>query len=493
VIIDIISPVQGYIQGTSEEITKLGDQMYYRNSAKYFELNKFLQRSWLRDRDPDEFDRQKKELESQVYVSLLYKEGSRYFIRPGFIPYIKGIELIINNHIKYPTAKPMSWKKPLEFTPYEYQQQSLDRLLEVKHGCVSLATGLGKSLILLMLTQKLGLDTVIVTPSQSIFSELFKLFQFHLGEKNVGAFGDGKKDIKKKITVTIAKSLTMLKEGTPAYDFFKNKKVFIGDESHQIAAETLAKVAHGVLSEVPYRFLLSATQTRGDGGVKFLQSIIGKEVINMNVEEGIQGGFLCPLKFKIIPTTSPSSAYRSDPIECKRLHFLRNENIAKITAQIANAKWEAREESTLILVEELGQIAMLASRLTVPFTYVHSASKKDAGVWGLKQVDPQEEIERFNNGEVKVLIGTRSVSTGVNFYPNANTINWVGGSSEITCFQGSMGRSTRKLENSKYKHLHKPKPFCTIYDFDVKNQSILENQLKKRIKFYEETGEDVVL
>ena len=492
-IIDITSPSQAYIQGTPEEIAKLSDQMNYRNSSKHFELSKHLQRSWMRDQNPDEWLAQKKEIEAQVYVNLLYKDKGRYWIRPGYIPYIKGIELSIRSHVTYPLAKPMGWKKPLEFTPYAYQQQSMDRLLDIKHGCVSLATGLGKSLILLMLTKSLGLNTVVVTPSQSIFAELLKLFQTHLGEANVGAYGDGKKDIKKKITITIAKSLTTLKEGTPAYDFFKKKQVFICDESHSVACETLEKVAHGVLENIPYRFLVSATQTRGDGGVKLLHSIIGEEVINIGVEQGIREGYLCPLKFKILPVYSSSLSRKSDPIECKREHFLRNENIAKMAAQIANAKWEARQESTLILVEELGQIAMLVKKLTVPFTYVHSGSKKDAAVWGLKQVDAQEEIERFNNGEVKVLIGTRSVSTGVNFYPNANTINWAGGSSEIVTMQGSMGRSTRKLENSKYKHLHKPKPFCTIYDFDVKNQSMLEKQLEKRIKFYEETGEDVVL
>lgn len=489
--IEIVSPTKAYVNGTSEEISSLSSQMSYRNSAKYFLLNQHLHKTWMKDRDPDLWEIQKKDLEAQVYVNLLYKDGGGYWIRPGYIPYIKKLDVTVRNNIKYPLAKPMSWKTPLEFTPYDYQQQSLERLLEIKHGCVSLATGLGKSLILLMLTQRLGLDTVVVTPSQSIFSELLKLFQTHLGEKNVGAFGDGKKCLKKKITVTIAKSLTMLQEGTPAYDFFKNKKVFVADESHQIACETLEKVSNGVLADIPYRFSLSATQTRGDGSIKLLQSLIGEEVVNMGIEEGINKGYLCPLKFKILDVESPSKKIVRDPIENKRLHFLRNENIAKLAAQIANAKWETRQESTLILVEELGQIAMLASKLTVPFTYVHSGSKKDAAVHGLKQVDAQEEIERFNTGEVKVLIGTRSISCGVNFYPNHNTINFAGGSSEITTFQGSMGRSTRKLENSKYKHLHKPKLFCTVFDFNVLGQSILEKQLEKRIKFYEETGEIV--
>lgn len=492
-IIGIVSPTKAYIQATSEEITVLREQMNYRNSAKYFELSKHLQKTWVKDRNTDEWEATKKELESQVYVNLLYKDDKGYYIRPGYIPYIKKLTVTVNNYVIYPKPIPMAWKKPLEFTPYEYQQQSMDRLLEIKHGCVSLATGLGKSLILLMLTKNLGLDTVVVTPSQSIFSELLKLFQTHLGEKNVGGYGDGKKDITKKITITIAKSMTMLEPGTPAYEFFKKKKVFIADESHSIAAATLEDVAHDVFADIPYRFLVSATQTRGDGGIKLLRSIIGEEVINIGVAQGIREGYLCPLRFKILEVDSKSKSIKHDPIECKREHFLRNENIAQSIADIANAKWEARQESSLVLVEELGQIAMLAKKLKVPFTYVHSGSKKDAAACGLKQVDAQDEIERFNNGEVRVLIGTKSIATGVNFYPTHNTFNWSGGSSEIVTMQGSMGRSTRKLENSKYKQFHKPKDYCTIYDFNVRKQPMLLKQLEKRIEFYEETGESVVL
>jgi len=52
-----------------------------------------------------------------------------------------------------------------------------------------------------------------------------------------------------------------------------------------------------------------------------------------------------------------------------------------------------------------------------------------------------------------------------------------------------MGRSTRKLENSKYKKFHKPKPHSMIYDFSIPNNKLLETQLRNRIKFYEESGE----
>jgi superfamily II DNA or RNA helicase len=208
----------------------------------------------------------------------------------------------------------------------------------------------------------------------------------------------------------------------------------------------------------------------------------------MSISQAINQNYLCPLNFTILETFSPSTVSIKDAIENKRKHLLYNQEVAKLAELIANSKWINKQESTLILVEELVQIQSLAALLTVPFGYVHSASKKDAAEYGLEQVDSQEQVLRFNKGEIKVLIGTRAIATGTNLYPVHNCINWVGGSSEIITKQGAMGRSTRKLEISKFKDLHKPKPFCMIYDFNITNNIKLKNQLKKRIEWYEESG-----
>lgn len=355
----------------------------------------------------------------------------------------------------------------------------------VTHNC-------GKSFILLMIARQMGIPTVVVTPSKSIFNELLKEFQTRLGKKYVGGYGDGKKQIDKLITISIGKSLTMLKESSDAYKHFKNKQLMLIDESHTFAANQLETVCHNVLSDVPYRMFVSATQTRGDGTEKLLQSIIGKNVLEMDLKQAIDDGYLCPLNFSIIETFSPSTLNKKDPIECKREHLLYNNEVAKIAANIANASARHGDQSTLILVEELRQIQMLTKLLEVPYGYVHSAAKKEAAVWGLDKVKLQEQVDAFNEGEIKVLIGTRAISTGTNMYPTHNVINWVGGASEIMTKQGTMGRSTRKLEISKYKNKHVPKPYTQIYDFKIKGQPILDRHLSTRIRYYQEADGNIV-
>ena len=484
--------VRNLDEDTREKVTKA---LSYRNTSIGFQISKHLKNRWFKEKNPVEWAAHLKVLNSKAGDCLLKHDGKDHWIRPGSIPYLHKHTTSVVNEVQYPEFKPLKWKKTPDFEPFPYQAESIKRLMAVKHGNVSLPTGCGKSFILLLLAQQMGLDAVIVTPSQSIFNELLTEFQLRLGKDVVGGYGDGWKDIKQKITIAIGKSLTMLEEGTAAYEFFKNKKAVMVDESHTFAAEQLNDVCHGVLADAPYRMFVSATQTRNDGTEKVLASIIGENVLDMSLEDAIAQGYLCPLKFTIMATTAPKKLMKApiprDPTICKRKYFLYNENIAEIIAKIANGSWERRQQSTLVLVEELEQIEMLVKLLTVPFAYVHSADKKKAKEFNLEKVDLQESVQKFNSGEVKVLIGTKAIATGTNLYPTHNCCNWMGGSSEIVTKQGAMGRSTRRLEISKFKDLHTPKPYTMVYDFRVKGVEILDKQLVKRAEFYQEAKGEI--
>lgn len=489
----IKTPTLAYLEGaTATQISSLKEQFAYKNGKIEQLLIRHRQNRWWKQKNYDTWSDRESELLAEVNDSVLKKDSNGYYLKPGSIPYIRGIEYELVNEVKVPELKPIPWKVEPEFTPYEYQSSSVTELLKLRGipGNIDLPTGCGKSFILLMLAQQIGESVVVVTPSKSIFRELYEEFQLRLGKQNVGGYGDGLKDIKKPITIAIGRSLTMLKENTAAYDFFLSKKAVLVDESHTWGADKLEDVSHGVLGDAPRRYFVSATQTRGDGTVTLLQSIIGKNVYSMTISDAISQGFLCPLKFNVLRTYSSSTLKKRDPLECKRTHFLYNDNIADLAAKLANANWRVNQESTLILVEELVQIKKLADRLEVPFTYIHSGSKKDAQSAGLEKVKLSEELERFNNGEVKVLIGTKSISTGTNIYPTHHTINWMGGSSEIITKQGAMGRSTRWMK-AKYAHAHKEKKFTQVWDFDVVGEQILENMLKSRVRYYRETGEEV--
>jgi superfamily II DNA or RNA helicase len=494
---EILSPTKAYlIDATPLEIESITKSLSYTNTANQHMLKRHYNNHWMKNKNRPAWEAKHKELKDSVHNCLLFQDGDQYYVRPGSIPYL---DYQSTTKITYPTPKKVPWAKPLPFTLHPYQSISVEKLIEVKHGNVELCTGAGKSAIILQVCRETGFRTCIIAPSQSIFNELLEKFEHHLGKDKVGALGDGKRRIGKLFTVCIGDSLTNLKPGTEEYKFFHTMDMMIVDESHTWGADTLENICHGVLADVPYRLFMSGTQTRGDGAEKLLQSIIGQTVHTLTTKEAIAGGYISDHDFTIVDIESSNPNIQSaDVLEMKRIHFLRNRNIAAFAAKLANASALVYGKQTLVLVEELSQIAMLTKLLNVPFAYAHSESSKlklaeleaSSGVI-LEKVDRADSVEKFNKNEVKVLIGTSCIATGTNIFPTHNTVNWVGGSSEIKTKQGAVGRSVRKDEANPWREKCVPKDKSHIYDFNVYDQFVLKKHLEERILYYRDSGTDI--
>lgn len=496
----IESPTRAYLYNYDEaDIEMLTKALSYTNTAKAHDVKRHYNNVWLKNKNKVAWQAKLDELKSQVHNCLLFQEDGRYFVRPGSLPYLGAQASEIENKVKYAPIKKVPWAKPLPFELHQYQQDSVDKLIEVRHGSVELCTGAGKSAILLKMCRETGLRAAIIAPSQSIFNELLEKFEHHLGKGNVGALGDGKRRIGKRFTICIADSLCNLEPGTEEYDFFAGLDMICADESHTWGAETLETVCHGIFANVPYRFFFSGTQTRGDGAEKLLQSIIGQTVHTLTTKEAIAGGYISLHDFTIVDIESSNPNINSpDILEMKRIHFLRNKNIAAFIGKLANATALASGKQTLVLVEELSQITMLIPLLNVPFAYAHSEKnakkleelRKATGIL-LEKVDKAESVEKFNKNEVKVLIGTSCIATGTNIYPTHNVCNWVGGSSEIKTKQGTVGRAVRKSDQNPFKDKCVPKDSSHIFDFNVHDIFQLKSHLEDRILFYRDSGTEI--
>lgn len=490
---DVVSPIQAFVNNASDEdLERLRKELSYKNTSNAHLLKRVYNNRWLRSQHPEQWKAEIEHLKSEINKSLVFEQNDRLYIRPGSISHLDG-KFSVENFIKYPTPKKVPWAKPLPFKLHEYQQTSVDRLIEAAHGNVELCTGAGKSAILLNLCRETGFRTTIVVPSKSIFFELLEKFETHLGKGQVGTFGSGRKKIGKRFTLAIADSLCNVKPGSDEWEFFSNMECICVDESHTWGAETLEQICHGIFAKVPVRFFTSGTQTRGDGGRKLLQSIIGQTVNTLTTQEAVKGGFICPHNFTIVDIESSNPNFNhKDSIVMKRAHFLNNKNIAAFAAKLANSDAIMNGRQTLILVEELTQISMILPLLMVPYAYAHSDSNraKLMGL-GLTTVDTAEAVEKFNKNEVKVLIGTSCIATGTNIFPVHNCINWVGGTSEIRTKQGAVGRSVRMLSQSPWANRCVPKPLCRIFDFNVKDIYVMERHLEDRISYYEDSGSEI--
>ena len=490
------SPIKAFVEGyTPEELHYLNKSLTYTNTAIQHQIKRHHSNYIWKNRNVDSWQLHLNGLQKDLKPCLVFKEDDRIYIRPGSIPYLADLfaDLKIENRVTYPEPRKMAWKKPLPFVLHPYQEESWTKLLIEKHGNVSLTTGSGKSAILIKLCREMGLNTCIVAPGKGIFNELVEKFEFHFGNKYVGTFGDGKKKFDKKFVICIGDSIANIEPGSIEYEYFSNMDVLIVDESHTFAAESLETICHGVLGKIPYRFFLSATQTRNDGAIPLLQSIIGKTVCSLTTEEAIKNNYICTHDFRIISLESSNPSFeQSDPLAQKRAHFLNNKNIAEFTAKLANGMASMYGKQTLVLCEELTQLAMLAPLLKVPYALAHS-EKRAARLEELKleKVDVSKSIEKFNKSEAKVLVTTSCCHVGVNIYPTHNTVNWFGGASSIKCKQAAVGRSVRFGHSNPWASKCVPKDKSTIYDFRIENNYTMERHLESRLECYKESGTEI--
>lgn len=490
----ITSPTKALLLEHSDmELLSLRKTLTYTNTSVQHLIKRHYQNHWFKNSNPNGWTAHLNNLQKDLKRCLVFEEDGKYFIRPGSIPYLSGFELEIENGIRYPEPKKIPWLKPLPFELHPYQDESWTKLLEIKHGNVSLTTGAGKGSIIAKLCRETGLNTCVVVPSKSIFEELVDKFEYHFGKKYVGTFGAGKRKFDKKFVIAIADSLVNIKPDSPEWQFFNNLDMLCVDESHEFAAESLEAVCHGVLAKIPLRFFFSATQFRNDGSLPLLQSIIGKTVCTLSTEEGVKGGFICPHSFKIVSVESSNPGFQSsDALEEKRMHFLKNTNIANFCARLSNGMAD-QGKGTLILVSELSQIAMLVPLLKAPFAIAHSEKKKERleelKLW---KVDNKESVEKFNRGDAKILLGTTCIATGTNIYPCHNVCNWIGGSSPIRTRQGPVGRGVRFGHSNPWAKNWLDKNHCTIWDFQVEDNWTMERHLDNRIESYNESGADLI-
>lgn len=490
----ISNPTKAFLTSyTDEELSALRSALTYTNTGVKHLIKRHYSNFRWKSQNERSWGEKLQELQKDLKKTLVFEEEGRFYIRPGTIPYLLGFELEVENQINYPIPHKFPWKQPLPFVLHPEQDQTWQGFLRDKHVNAALCTGFGKSAIIIKACQEMGLNACIVTPGKGVFTELVEKFEFHFGKKHVGMFGDSKKKLGKKFTIAIGDSLANIKPGSPEHEFFSNLDVLIVDESHEFAAESLEDVCHGVLANIPYRMFLSATQMRNDGSLPLLQSIIGKMVCELSTDEAIKKGYICTHDFRIVSIDSSNPDFESsDALAMKRAHFLNNKNIAQFAAKLANGMANMQGKQTLILCEEMNQLAMLVPLLTVPYALAHSErGAVRLEELGLPKVDVQDSIEKFNKNEAKVLIGTSCIHVGRNIYPTHSTINWVGGASHIKTKQGSIGRSVRHGRSNPWAAKCVDKDKCTIYDFDIEDNFVMSRHLESRMECYRDSGTEI--
>lgn len=479
---------------TPEEQARLKTLLTYVNKAAQYDVNRFKKGKWYIEKHGETAYKEELErLKSLVKVCLLKSDEKGLYTYSGLKDRIQKAFFLemkdyVNSEVYYPDFNSIPWLHTPTGEDRYYQTAAGCRLIAHKHAAVEMGTGLGKSRIIRNIVYEIGLKTLVVAPSVSIARMLYKDFVYHFGKSKVGLVGDGKKEYGKLITVGLFQSLTRVERDSGEWKSLSDTQVFIVDESHLTPASTLKQVCEGVAENAPYRFFFSGTQMRNDGADLLLEGIIGPVVYEMTVEQGVNEGFLSKPNFYMVEMDSPSSYISDNPDYMLDRHWYNNSELYKRACDIANQSVKVGLGPVLILIDEVTQFKHIWPRLTYDFGFAHGGvtkTNKAAVPEQYHDSDPEKLVDKFNDGQLSILVGTSCISIGTDIRTPQTLINLQGGTSEVKIRQ-AVGRGTRKTDKKsnfnywdflvKVKDLGDPD-----YESNVERHGLIRSNIYKDI------------
>jgi len=402
-------------------------------------------------------------------VKLLKRDGTfpTGLIRDAARALLSDFEIqIVDKRVR--PAKQHEFDFKLPFEPRYYQTEAVALTDNNARGVYVLATGSGKSAAIGMLTHKLGLDALIITPDlglkEQLFDDMVKWFKV---SKNVRS-PLVSKDIKSSAPIIIT-NVDALASKDPKY--FERFGLLITDEFHRSAAKTYIKV-NDLAKNAYYRYGFTGTFTRTDGTEMVMYGVLSNVIYKKTTSDLIEEKFLVPAKIFIHQLKMSGHSKKSWREAYPAIALCEEFN--RIVVHLAE-KEIGQGKQTLILVRLRAHGELLKMSLKDKAVYLN-------GDDDVKYRDEQKAL--FVAKKIKCLIATNILGEGQNI-PNIDVlINARLQKSEIQTFQG-VGRALRKIEG---------KDVAIIHDFSIQgNRAIYDHCLERIMDYRKERAFQIIM
>lgn len=194
----------------------------------------------------------------------------------------------------------------------EYQENVFDTLAEFVRsnlkkrfasGYVVMPPRSGKTLVFTKLIQRLGLRTIVASPTLTILYQNYQEMVTQNPGANISIYADYEKDLSGDIIFTTYHSLVHLgKRGPLARDFVR---LIIFDEAHRSLSFERSKIPENFDA-----ICLGFTATDKFSEEKNVEKVFKNELYRMHVKEAVEDGILLPLRGVIVSTNLDLQQYR---------------------------------------------------------------------------------------------------------------------------------------------------------------------------------------
>jgi superfamily II DNA or RNA helicase len=165
-------------------------------------------------------------------------------------------ELRTTENFSLVEAEEFAKKLNLPFEPRDYQIKAFVHAIRNQRGLLLSPTASGKSLIAYLIVRYLRCKTLIIVPTISLVSQMYKDFKDYGFDSDTYCHtitGGSDKVTKKPIVISTWQSIYKLPK-----DWFSQYDLIIGDEAHLFKAQSLTKIMTN-LTDCAYRFGLTGT------------------------------------------------------------------------------------------------------------------------------------------------------------------------------------------------------------------------------------------
>ena len=306
----------------------------------------------------------------------------------------------------------------------DYQQKTIEDVVDRKMSFISSPTGTGKTEIGMGLINKLQLKTIILVHKTELLHQWADRLERTFGVP-IGKIGDknfDEKDITVAMVQTANKRLPRNK-----YD------VIIIDEAHHTPADTFYELSRKI--SALYRFGLSATPFREDGDEMKFMSFLGDLYQSISIDEAVRRKFLVQPIFKSIE----GSKVRHSNWQ-KELAGASDDD--EVNQRIVNETIELMNEGHLVyvdvrLIKHGNTLTKLFIKNNIPVDFIHGKHTTE---------QRQEVLSKFSKGG-RVLVSTL-IKEGVDL-PEMSAIVLAGATKSFTENLQKIGRVLRIKPNGR--------------------------------------------
>lgn len=358
-----------------------------------------------------------------------------------------------------------------------HQDMAVEKFIEKEHGILAMATGTGKTVTAIKITNRLfdeskirrvvitmyGNDLLDQWSKQMRESFKNKQIHYHYGShKRMNDFimhPDEAILLVSRDSNNLTKLLNLLDKAPGNY---KDDTLFIFDEVHGAGSQSFVENLTGKLSPYKYRLGLSATPEReyDDVGNEFLLNEIGEIVFEFNLEDAIKKGILCefnyiPLPYELteaekhkkkkIIAAFNAKKESGEPYDEKemftQLSLVNKTAINKIEEfEVLISKRPELLDKCIIFVQTM-EYGKQLQEVLIKYTDKYHTYYAD---------DEKINLENFAEGKINCLLTCKKVSEGIDISSVTNIFIFASDRSKLVTTQ-RIGRALRLDKNNPEK------------------------------------------